>query len=80
VVCGTAELEDDTLLNPMLLIEVISASTERYDRGHKAEDYRRLATLRELLLVTQNEPEEHVTGVRASATGCSPSSAAGRNV
>ncbi|MGH7468460.1 MAG: Uma2 family endonuclease [Longimicrobiales bacterium] len=60
VVCGKADLEDehfDTLLNPILLIEVLSASTERYDRGNKAEHYRRLATLRELLLITQNEPQ-----------------------
>ncbi len=59
VVCGEPELEDehlDTLLNPTLLIEVLSASTERHDRGFKADHYRRLETLREYLLVPQEEP------------------------
>lgn len=58
-VCGKSELEDehfDTLLNPTLLIEVLSASTERYDRGQKAEHYRRLGSLREYLLISQTEP------------------------
>jgi Uma2 family endonuclease len=60
VVCGRAELEDehfDTLLNPTLLIEVLSPSTEKYDRGRKAEHYRRLDTLREYLLIAQDEPQ-----------------------
>jgi Uma2 family endonuclease len=58
VVCGNVQLEDehfDTLLNPTVLIEVLSPSTERYDRGGKAEHYRRLDTLQELLLIAQNE-------------------------
>ena len=58
VVCGTPELEDvhgDTLLNPTLLVEVLSDSTERTDRGRKAVHYRRLATLQEYLLVSQSE-------------------------
>lgn len=56
VVCGKPVLEDnhfDTLLNPTVLIEVLSPSTERYDRGWKAEHYRRLESLREHLLVSQ---------------------------
>jgi len=59
VVCGKSELEDDhfdTLLNPTLLIEVLSPSTERWDRGQKAEHYRHLASLRELLLIAQDAP------------------------
>jgi len=58
VVCGGPVLEDDhfdTLLNPTVLIEVLSASTERYDRGRKAEHYRRLDSLREHLLISQYE-------------------------
>lgn len=59
VVCGEPELEDehhDTLLNPAVLIEVLSESTERYDRGRKAEHYRRIDALQEYLLVAQSEP------------------------
>ena len=60
VVCGQPALEDqhfDTLLNPTLLIEVLSRSTERYDRGAKAEHYRRLDSLQELLLIVQDKPQ-----------------------
>lgn len=54
-----AQLEDteqDVLLNPTVLIEVLSDSTEAYDRGGKFAHYRRLASLREYLLVSQYEP------------------------
>jgi Uma2 family endonuclease len=59
VVCGNPQLEDahlDTLLNPTLLVEVLSESTERYDRGRKAEHYRSITSLGEYLLVSQQEP------------------------
>ncbi|HZF07917.1 MAG TPA: Uma2 family endonuclease [Thermoanaerobaculia bacterium] len=59
VVCGEPRFEDehfDTLLNPSLVIEVLSASTEGYDRGKKFEHYRALDSLREYLLVSQDEP------------------------
>ncbi|MCI0654678.1 MAG: Uma2 family endonuclease [Methylococcaceae bacterium] len=59
VVCGSPELEDehgDTLLNPTLLIEVLSRSTEAYDRGDKFANYRKIPSLREYLLVTQHLP------------------------
>jgi Uma2 family endonuclease len=59
VVCGEPRLEDqefDTLLNPTCLVEVLSASTERYDRGYKAIAYRTLPSLGLLLLVSQDEP------------------------
>lgn len=55
-VCGPPELLDgqfDTLLNPTLLIEVLSPSTAGYDRGLKFEHYRRIPSLREYVLVTQ---------------------------
>jgi Uma2 family endonuclease len=58
VVCGTPQFEDafvDTLLNPTLLIEVLSPSTEAYDQGGKFSHYRKIATLREYLLVSQDE-------------------------
>ena len=57
VVCGDAQFEDsqvDTLLNPTLIIEVLSPSTEAYDRGAKFGYYRQLPSLREYLLVAQD--------------------------
>jgi len=57
VVCGEAQFVDeefDTLTNPTLLIEVLSPSTEGYDRGKKFQEYRKLASLREYLLVSQD--------------------------
>ena len=59
VACGTPQFEDaqvDTLLNPTVLIEVLSPSTEAYDRGGKFAHYRKISTLREYLLVSQDQP------------------------
>jgi Uma2 family endonuclease len=59
VVCGAPQFEDahvDTLLNPTLLIEVLSTSTEAYDRGSKFAHYRKIPTLCEYLLVAQDQP------------------------
>jgi Uma2 family endonuclease len=59
IVCGKLQLEDasfDTLLNPAILIEVLSESTEKYDRGAKFKHYRQIASLREYVLVSQEEP------------------------
>jgi len=59
VVCGEPQFEDaevDTLLNPTLVIEVLSSTTEAYDRGKKFAQYRRLASLQEYLLVAQDQP------------------------
>jgi Uma2 family endonuclease len=58
VVCGEPQFEDghlDTLLNPTALIEVLSESTERYDRGKKFSFYRTIETLAEYVLVAQDE-------------------------
>jgi Uma2 family endonuclease len=55
--CETPRLEDahgDTLLNPAVIIEVLSESTERYDRGEKFAHYRKLESLREYILVAQD--------------------------
>lgn len=46
----------DVLLNPTLIIEVLSPSTEAYDRGGKFGIYRRLPGLREYALVSQDQP------------------------
>ncbi len=59
VVCGTPQLTDakqDTLLNPTLLIEVLSPSTELYDRGVKFNKYQQISTLQEYVLVSQDQP------------------------
>jgi len=59
VVCGEPQFQDevfDTLLNPVLLIEVLSETTESYDRGKKFQHYRSIESLQEYVLVSQNEP------------------------
>lgn len=56
-VCGEprfADAELDTLLNPTLIVEVLSPSTEDYDRGTKFEHYRTLTSLQEYVLVAQD--------------------------
>jgi Uma2 family endonuclease len=56
-VCGEVSLEDahnDTLLNPTVIVEVLSDSTEAYDRGEKFAHYRRIESLQEYLLVAQD--------------------------
>ena len=58
VVCGEPRFEDntfDTLLNPIVLVEVLSPSTEAYDRGEKFDHYQQLTSLREYILVSQDE-------------------------
>jgi Uma2 family endonuclease len=58
VVCGEPELEDaylDTLLNPTLVVEVLSKSTESYNRLAKAGYYRTIESLAEYMLVAQDE-------------------------
>ena len=59
VVCGPiqfAEGTDDTVVNPTVIVEVLSDSTEAYDRGKKFENYRQMPSLREYLLASQKEP------------------------
>ena len=58
VVCGKPKFEDDendTLVNPTVIIEVLSASTENYDRGTKFEHYRAIDSLSDYILVAQNK-------------------------
>lgn len=58
VVCGEPQFQDnvfDTLLNPVLLIEVLSETTESYDRGKKFQHYRSIESLQEYVLVSQDE-------------------------
>ncbi|HEX8671051.1 MAG TPA: Uma2 family endonuclease, partial [Longimicrobium sp.] len=58
VFCGEPMLEDDhfdTLLNPTVIIEVLSPSTERYDRGDKWAHFRQMETLQTYALIAQDE-------------------------
>jgi len=48
--------EQDTVLNPLLIVEALSPSTERTDRGIKLAEYRTIPTLTDYLLVDQSEP------------------------
>jgi Uma2 family endonuclease len=60
VICGELQFDDeerDTVLNPTLLAEVLSDSTEAYDRGKKFDHYRQLPSLKEYLLVSQDCPK-----------------------
>jgi Uma2 family endonuclease len=58
VVCGKPLLADDrqdVLLNPIAIFEVLSPSTEKYDRGLKLQRYRTITSLQDYVLVNQNE-------------------------
>ena len=58
VVCEEPRFEDDvfdTLLNPIILVEVLSPSTEVYDRREKFTHYRQLPSLQEYVLVSQDK-------------------------
>jgi Uma2 family endonuclease len=58
VVCGQLETDADNpraIINPVLLVEVLSEATEAYDRGAKAAHYRRIPSLREYVLVAQDD-------------------------
>jgi Uma2 family endonuclease len=59
VVCGPLERDPEshvTVTNPYLVAEVLSNSTEDYDRGEKLEHYKKIPSLRECLLVSHREP------------------------
>jgi Uma2 family endonuclease len=63
VVCGKLERDPgdaNTIVNPILLVEVLSDSTEAYDRGEKFAHYRRILSLREYVLASQHEPRSEV--------------------
>ena len=63
IICGETQFADgrqDTFVNPTMLIEVLSDSTEAYDRGKKTEFYRTIPSLQEYLLIAQDRPHiEH---------------------
>jgi len=58
VVCGRIEIDPEnrnTITNPIVLVEVLSDSTESYDRSTKLAHYRKIESLRDYLLVAQHE-------------------------
>ncbi len=71
VTCGPVErAEKDTraIVNPVLLVEVLSESTAGYDRGDKFKHYSKIPTLREYVLVQQDEPSVQIY-YRSSESG-----------
>ena len=59
VVCGEQEYDTrdrDKLVNPTVLFEVLSPSTEKYDRDAEFRQYKHIASLKEYILVKQDEP------------------------
>ena len=70
VVCGEAQFggeEREVLLNPTLIVEVLSPSTEAWDRGGKFEQYRQRESLQEYVLIAQDRP--HVERYARQADG-----------
>jgi len=58
IVCGDLKFDDeikDTVTNPSVIVEVLSDSTEKYDRGRKASHYRQIPSVREIILISQHE-------------------------
>ena len=95
VICGRPELDPadpkrHTALNPKLLVEVLSPSTEEYDRGEKFENYQQIESLEEVVFVHHDarkvvvwrrtgpswQATEYVDGVIPLALGCELSVAA----
>ncbi len=63
VICGEPVFQrgrSRTVMNPVLIVEVLSPSTEAVDRGRKFADYRKLPTLREYVMISQYEPRVEV--------------------
>lgn len=70
VTCEKPRFEDDhfdTLVNPQVIVEVLSDSTESYDRGGKAAQYRQIDSLRDYVLVSQKRP--HIEHFSRQTTG-----------
>src|SRR5262249_37754328 len=61
-----ADDQQDVLLNPTVIIEVLSPSTEAYDRGFKWDRYRTIPSLQQYVLVWQTEPRIEIHTKQAS--------------
>jgi Uma2 family endonuclease len=69
VVCGKPQLADaNTLANPMLLVEILSPSTQDYDRGTKSKLYRSIPSLQDLLFIAQNDYDVELYRRQGDAT------------
>ena len=80
VVCGKpvfSTLTKEALVNPKLIVEVLSKSTEANDRGFKFQEYKKVASLEEYVLVSQTEPLVELFGRRAGAAWTDYSEARG---
>jgi len=76
VVCGPVQMDKDdrnAIVNPVLVVEVTSPSSEGYDRGAKLEHYRRIPALREVVLVAHDTQRVDVWRRRDDATWTSES-------
>ena len=58
----------ETAMNPTVLFEVLSKSTEGYDRGFKAENYRKVETLKAYIFVSQDSPHVEITERQSDGT------------
>ncbi len=70
IACGELQFSDsrgDTLSNPKVLIEILSDSTEKYDRGTRSMHYREIESLQEHVLVCQDRP--HVEAYQRQPDG-----------
>ena len=59
VICGEPIFTDpefDTIINPTAIIEILSPTTERYDRGEKFQYYRQIGSFQDYLLIAQDQP------------------------
>ena len=80
VVCGALELDPanrDTAVNPRVVVEVLSTSTEKYDRGVKLQHYRQIPALAAVVLVWQRERRIEVWEREADGTWAARASGPG---
>jgi Uma2 family endonuclease len=71
ILCGEARFDDerrDTLLNPTVIVEVLSESTKNYDRGVKFGHYRTLDSLKDYLIIDQEKPHAELHRPQADGT------------
>jgi Uma2 family endonuclease len=66
--CGKGEFVDGVLINPTVIFEVLSPSTESVDRGVKLSSYRKIESLMHYVLISQDEPRAEVYTKQADPT------------
>ena len=84
VICGRLERDPDdrsghTAVNPRVIVEVLSPSTEAYDRGEKLSHYQAIASLQEVVLVAHDRQEIEVVRRDADGTWSRHVAAAGQS-